>query len=238
MFHKVEGTGLYGRIPTPNGGSLVEVAIGDMTITSGILRGGAVYEDNGSKGGTFGSVSLGRRTYMATTPAVNEGYVAEIFTSPDADPQTKQMLAQYLMSQTLPEPKASATSAVNAATATGSESSVSENLNPTRTGFDNVVDTVGETAPKIVEPIADATSTVVEKTATATTDVVNKVSETANNMTDNVTEVSKDWSTVAKWVVVAAVVIVILTSLVLVGVWVIRNRHKQALQKLIERNDK
>ena len=38
MYHKVEGTGLYGRIPTPNGGSLIEVAIGDMNITSGILR--------------------------------------------------------------------------------------------------------------------------------------------------------------------------------------------------------
>ena len=49
MYHKVEGTGLYGRIPTPNGGSLVEVAIGDMSITSGILRGGATLDENTSK---------------------------------------------------------------------------------------------------------------------------------------------------------------------------------------------
>lgn len=43
IYHKVEGTGIYGRIPLPNGGSLVEVAGGDINITSAALRGRCSY---------------------------------------------------------------------------------------------------------------------------------------------------------------------------------------------------
>jgi hypothetical protein len=44
MYHKVEGTGVYARIPLPNGGSLIEVAGGDINITSATLRGGATLD--------------------------------------------------------------------------------------------------------------------------------------------------------------------------------------------------
>lgn len=88
IYHKVEGTGAYARIPLPNGDSLVEVAIGDLNITSGILRGGTTLDEDTSKGGTFGTVSLGRHTHLSTIPAVNEGNIKAILTSPSTDPET------------------------------------------------------------------------------------------------------------------------------------------------------
>lgn len=195
MFHKVEGTGLYGRVPTPNGGSLFEVAIGDMTITSGILRGGAVYEDNGSKGGTFGSVSLGRRTYMATAPSVNEGYIAEILTSPDADPVTKQKVAEYLITREQPTTPPSATSSVNASTGTGD---APPKVEPTRTGVDHITSTVGEVVPKVAPVVADAT-----------TKSVDSVTDMVSGVTDDVASVSNDWSSTWDTTVIAFCVVVV-----------------------------
>lgn len=206
MFHKVEGTGLYGRIPTPNGGSLVEVAIGDMTITSGILRGGAVYEDNGSKGGTFGSVSLGRRTYMATAPSVNEGYIAEILASPDADPVTKQKVAEYLITREQPTSPPSATSSVNASTGTGD---APPKVEPTRTGVDHITSTVGEVVPKVAPVVADAT-----------TKSVDSVTNMVEGMADDVASVYNDWSSTWDTTVIAFCIIVALLSIALcVLIW-------------------
>jgi hypothetical protein len=196
MFHKVEGTGLYGRIPTPNGGSLVEVAIGDMTITSGILRGGAVYEDNGSKGGTFGSVSLGRRTYMATAPSVNEGYIAEILTSPNADSATKQKIAEYLITRERPVSPSSSTSAVNASTGTGDAPPVVE---PTRTGIDHITSTVGEVVPKVAPVVADAT-----------TKSVDSVTNMVEGVADDIASVSNDWSSTWDTTVIAFCIVAVL----------------------------
>ena len=174
-YHKVEGTGLYGRIPTPNGGSLIEVAIGDVSITSGLLRGGATYDENTSKGGTFGSVSMGRHTYISTEPAINEGYAAEILTSKDTDPKTKQLIAQYYISRPTKQAQPSKTTSVNSATSSGASPA---EATPTRTGVDNVVDKVAETTPKVVVPVANATKSVVKDTATTVRSVSNDWSPT------------------------------------------------------------
>ena len=221
MFHKVEGTGLYGRIPTPNGGSLIEVAIGDMTITSGILRGGAVYEDNGSKGGTFGSVSLGRRTYMATAPSVNEGYIVEILTSPDADPVTKQKVAEYLITREQPTTPPSATSSVNASTGTGD---APPKVEPTRTGVDHITSTVGEVVPKVAPVVADATV----KSVDSVTDMVEGVA-------DDVASVSNDWSNTWDTTVIAFCIVAVLLLLAIgVLIWkiiakvVAKNKEKES----------
>lgn len=218
LFHKVEGTGAYFRIPTPDGGgSIVELAMGDMVITSGVLRGGAVYDDNASKGGTFGSASLGRRTYMATSPAMNEGNVAEVLTSPDADPATKQLIATYLITRSQPTPYPAATTAVNAGSVTGTANAPV--ATPTRTGIDHVTSTVGEVAPKIVEPVADATVKVVDKVADTTSDV-----------TGNVVEVSKDWSSTIK-LAVYVVGGVLLLAIIIVAVlyWYKRKKAKDSV---------
>jgi hypothetical protein len=70
-----------------------------MNITSGILRGGATLDENTSKGGTFGSVSIGRHTHMSTVPAINEGNIEAVLTSPNTDDKTKQLIALYLITR-------------------------------------------------------------------------------------------------------------------------------------------
>ena len=51
------------------------------------------------KDGTFGSLSLGRHTHFSTTPALNEGNIADVLTSPNTDEKTKQLIAVYLITR-------------------------------------------------------------------------------------------------------------------------------------------
>lgn len=169
MFHKVEGTGVYARIPLPNGSSLIEAAVGDMVISSGILRGGATLDENTSKGGTFGSVSIGRHTHISTVPALNEGNIRDVLTSKDTDPKTKQLLAQYLITRQSPETPSSAVTAINAGSATGDKNTTPE-VKATKTGIDNVVDNVAETTPKIVTPIVQSSENVAKHVSTVVGD--------------------------------------------------------------------
>lgn len=208
VYHKVEGTGVYGRIPTPNGSSLVEVAIGDLAITSGMLRGGATYDENTSKGGTFGSVSMGRHVYLSTEPALNEGYIESVLTSKDTDPKTKQLIAEYLISRQQRQPQQSSTTSVNSATATGANPPISK---PTRTGVDNVVDKAAEVAPKVVEPVTNATKSVVK------------------DVTTTVTEVSGDWKTVI--LVICLIVVIILG---IAGYFLIRYLKARQTVKVVQ----
>ena len=197
MYHKVEGTGLYGRIPTPNGGSLIEVAIGDMNITSGILRGGATLDENTSKGGTFGSVSIARHTYLSTEPAMNEGNIRDVLISAETDPKTKQLIAEYLISRKQNIAPTAAVTSVNSASATGDKDSIPQ-TNPTKIGLDNVVDKVTEVAPQVVKPIAENTK-----------EVVNHVSDKIESGTQGV--VNNFWnklSYVLMFVVIGIVIIV------------------------------
>jgi hypothetical protein len=210
MYHKVEGTGLYGRIPTPNGGSLVEIAIGDMNITSGILRGGATLDENTSKGGTFGTVSIGRHTHLSTVPAVNEGNIRDILTSPNADEKTKQMIAEYLITRSQNVAPSSAVTAVNAGAATGDKDSIPK-ADPTKTGFDNAVDRVTEVAPKIVKPIAD-------NTAKAITDISHDIKEGTTDITSGL------WDTIKsiKYIIISILGVV---SLVLLGIFIWKKKQ-------------
>ena len=151
-YHKVEGTGLYGMIPLTDGTPLVEVAIGDISITNGMLRGGSTYDENTSKGGSIGSISLGRHTFIATEPAINEGYIESVLTSENTDPLTKQMLTTYLITRDQRSAQQSTTTSVNSATATGTEPLVAV---PTQTGLDHAINKAADIAPNVITPITD-----------------------------------------------------------------------------------
>lgn len=181
MYHKVEGTGVYGRIPLPNGSSLVEAAAGDINITSAALRGGATLDENTSKGGTFGAVSIARHTHVSTAPAMNEGNIKEVLTSPDVDPKTKQLVACYLITRTDVKPPAASVSSVNSASATGDKNNIPE-VKPTKTGMDNIVDKAADVAPKVIPPVVDSV-------ADATVDVA----KSAENSVTNVSNASTKW---------------------------------------------
>lgn len=181
MYHKVEGTGVYGRIPLPNGSSLVEVAAGDINITSAALRGGATLDENTSKGGTFGSVSIARHTHVSTIPAMNEGNIKEVLTSPNVDDKTKQLIACYLITREEAKPPAGAVSSVNSASVTGDENNMPK-VKPTKTGLDNVVDKTAEIAPEVIPPV-------VESVTDATVNVV----KSAENSVSSVSIASTKW---------------------------------------------
>lgn len=200
MYHKVQGTGLYGRIPTPNGSSLIEVAIGDMNITSGILRGGATLDENTSKGGTFGSVSIGRHTHMSTVPAINEGNIEAVLTSPNTDDKTKQLIALYLITRKNAQPPTAAVTAVNAGSATGKKEVPV--ATPTRTGVDNVVDNVAEVTPEIVKPIVKSTETVAKHVATT--------------VGDKSESVIKSFFNRATYIIIGIVILLILVAIIII----------------------
>lgn len=198
MYHKVEGTGLYGRIPTPNGSSLIEVAIGDMNITSGILRGGATLDENTSKGGTFGTVSIARHTHLSTVPAMNEGNIRDVLSSPNTDDKTKQLVAQYLITRTQnPAPTAAVTS-VNSGSATGDKDSIPD-VKPTKTGLDNVVDKAAEVVPPVVDSVTTNTAEVIKDVSD---NIENGVVKTSGSFFDKI-------KSVGIWFIIGLVLIIL-----------------------------
>lgn len=177
LYHKVEGTGVYARIPLPNGGSLIEVAGGDINITSATLRGGATLDQNASKGGTLGSVSIARHTYLSTEPAMNEGNIRDVLMSKDTDSKTKQLIAEYLISRKQDVAPSASVTSVNSASATGNKESI-PHVKPTKTGFDNAVDKVTQVAPQVVKPI-------VQNTKQAVTHISDNVESSTNNVVNS-----------------------------------------------------
>lgn len=209
VIHRVDGTGLYGRVPLPDGSSLVEVAIGNLSITSGVLRGGATYNEDSSKGGTFGTVSTANHIQVTTQPAMNEGYMAEVFTSETTDPATKQKLAEYLISRKQQVPTPAAASSVNASAGTGENP---PDVKPVSTGIDNIVNKTAEAAPKIVEPIVDATK-----------ESVSDVKDTATTVVDGVKSVSK-------YVIVGIVILAIMIILIMFFYYRWKKKHGKSTE--------
>ena len=205
-YHKVEGTGLYGRIPLPNGNSLVQVAIGDLNITSGILRGGATLDQNTSKGGTFGSVSLGRHTYLSTSPALNQGYIAQVLTSKNTNDKTKQLVAEYLITRKQQKPPASGVTSVNSGSATGHKEELPI-VKPTKVGMDNLVEKAGDTIVSVAPVVKDGTVKVVDS---ATKTIQNSVVESTNNLV----KISDNATVIAICLAIIAVIVGIIVLLI------------------------
>lgn len=223
MYHKVEGTGLYGRIPTPNGGSLVEVAIGDMSITSGILRGGATLDENTSKGGTFGSVSVAKHTHISTVPAMNEGNIRDVLSSPNTDDKTKQLVAQYLITRTQSPPPAAAVTSVNSGSATGSKDAIPD-VKPTKTGLDNVVDKAAEVVPPVVDSVSTNTAKVVKDVSN---NIENGVVKTSGSFFDKI-------KSIGIWLIISLALIILVGEIL----YFYSKRQKEKVnEKLLKNNN-
>ena len=223
MYHKVEGTGLYGRIPTPNGGSLVEVAIGDMSITSSILRGGATLDENTSKGGTFGSVSIAKHTHISTVPAMNEGNIRDVLSSPNTDDKTKQLVAQYLITRTQSPPPAAAVTSVNSGSATGSKDAIPD-VKPTKTGLDNVVDKAAEVVPPVVDCVSTNTAEVVKDVSN---NIENGVIKTSGSFFDKI-------KSIGIWLIICLALIILVGEIL----YFYSKRQKEKVnEKLLKNNN-
>lgn len=223
MYHKVEGTGLYGRIPTPNGGSLIEIAIGDMNITSGILRGGATLDENTSKGGTFGTVSIARHTHLSTVPAMNEGNIRDVLSSPNTDDKTKQLVAQYLITRTQNPPPTAAVTSVNSGSATGDKDSIPD-VKPTKTGLDNVVDKAAEVVPPVVDSVATNTAEVVKDVSD---NIENGVVQTSGSFFDKI-------KSIGIWFIIGLALIILVGEIL----YFYSKRQKQKVNEKLLNNNK
>ena len=202
ITHTDRGTGLVARIPLPDGSSLIDLKVGKIDSTTTVLRGNSTYDSSASTGGTlFGSASTSDRTFVATGMQLNEGYLKDVLTSPDVDPQTKVAIAQAIVQVQASKPKPTVTKAVGAATSTGEKPDTS--VEPVAVGVDNVVNRVAEAAPKVVAPVASATK------------------DGVKDVTTTVDGVSKDWKLV--WIVVS-VVVTIIVGLIAFIVWRIKQR--------------
>lgn len=163
------------------------------------------------RGGTFGTVSLGRHTYLSTIPAMNEGNIKAVLTSVNTDPKTKQLIAQYLISRNQNPAPAAAVTSVNSGSATGEKDSIPV-AKPTKTGLDNIVENVAEATPKIIKPIADAAPEVVKPIAENTKAAVVSISENIEEGTSTV--INGFWWTIAIWGVIIIVILLIVSIIV------------------------
>jgi hypothetical protein len=149
-----------------------------------------------STGGTmFGPMGTTDRTLVKTTPQINEGYLAEVFTSPDVAPEVKIALAKYLTEKQAPVTTPTATKTVGAAGATGEKPPTAE---PATTGWDKVTEKAAEIIPPVTQTIGETTSNITKDVATATADV-----------TKNVTDTTTAWAGSFKIIAIAIVCIVL-----------------------------
>lgn len=204
ITHTDRGTGFMARIPLPDGSSLIDLKIGKIDSTTTVLRGNSTYDSSASTGGSvFGSASTSDRTFVATGVQLNEGYLADVLTSKDVDPQTKLVLTQALIKVQAAKPKATVTKSVGAVTASGDNPQTE--AEPVAVGIDNAVNKVTAVAPKVVVPIAHATKEAVKDVSTAAD------------------RISDDW----KMNVVVVAVAVIIGLLIVAGVFILILRIKR-----------
>jgi hypothetical protein len=100
------GTGLHLRVPNPfqQGDSIVDLKVGNIDTTMAVIRGNTTFDSTSAKGGSLtGTGGISERVVVSTNPQLNEGYVAEVLTSPNVDPETKREVAEYLTASTAPK---------------------------------------------------------------------------------------------------------------------------------------
>lgn len=133
---------------------------------------------------------------------MNEGNIRDVLTSPNTDPKSKQLVAEYLISRVQAPPPAAAVTSVNSASATGDKNSI-PNVEPTKTGFDNVVDKTAEATTEIVPPV-------VHSVATNTADVVKDVSD---NIENGVVKTSNSFfnniKSISIWIIIGLAIIIL-----------------------------
>lgn len=129
------GMGLHLRVPNPfePGDSLVDFKLGNIDTTMAIIRGNTTFDSTSAKGGSFaGTGGISERFAVSSNPQLNEGYVAEILTSPNASEATKTEIAKYLM--TAKSPAVSDAKSITIGAAAGSGNNISE-ISPEKTRF-------------------------------------------------------------------------------------------------------
>lgn len=204
------GTGFHLRIPNPfePGDSLVDLKLGNIDTTMAIIRGNTSFDSASAKGGSLtGSGGISERFAVSSNPQLNEGYVAEVLTSPNLSDEAKIEIARYLSNAQAP--KVSDAKSITIGAAAGSGSNVSE-ITPEKTGLDNIVDKTADTITKTAPTIAKATETTISNISTNTADVAKHSIDVAGKTTENI------GNTISNHILIGIIVIIFIGCLIFI----------------------
>lgn len=219
------GTGLHLRVPNPfqQGDSLVDLKLGNIDTTMAIIRGNTTFDSNSAKGGSLtGTGGISERFALSTNPQLNEGYVAEVLTSPNTPPEVKIEVARYLVQQKAPTVSDAKAVSIGAASGSGDRS---HEIKPEKTGVDNIVDKAAETIQETAPVVGKATTDVVENISDNTASVAKHATDVAGETTQKVT------STISNKVTLSVIIALIITGIIIVILEISRKKKKKPEQE-------
>lgn len=215
------GTGLHLRMPNPfqQGDSIVDLKLGNIDTTMAVIRGNTTFDSNSAKGGSLtGSGGISERFALSTNPQLNEGYVAEVLTSPNTPSEVKIEVARYLTQQKAPTVSDAKAVSIGAASGSGIKSN---EINPEKTGIDNIVDKTAKTIQETVPVVGKTTSNVVEKISDKTASVAKHATDVAGETTQKVT------STISNKITLSVIITLIITGIIIVILEILRKKKKK-----------
>jgi hypothetical protein len=215
------GTGFHLRVPNPfqPGDSFVDLKFGNIDTTMAIIRGNTTFDSNSAKGGSLtGTGGISERFALSTNPQFNEGYVAEVLTSPNAPAEVKIEVARYLVQQKAPAVSNAKAVSIGAASGSGEKSN---EINPEKTGIDNIVDKAAETIQETAPVIGKATTDVVENISNNTASVAKHATDVAGETTQKVT------STISNKITLSVIITLIITGILIVILEISRKKKKK-----------
>lgn len=217
------GTGLHLRVPNPfqQGDSFVDFKLGNIDTTMAVIRGNTTFDSNSAKGGSFTGVGgISERFALSTNPQLNEGYVAEVLTSPNVSNEAKIEIAKYLSNSK--SPKVSDSKSVTIGAASGSGNNISE-ISPEKTGLDNLIDKTSDTVIKTAPVVTQTTEKIITNISDNTSDVVKHTVDVTGETTSDITSIISNHILLS--IIIAIIFIIILIFII---EWIVKKyKHKK-----------
>ena len=218
------GSGLHLRIPNPfqQGDSFVDFKLGNIDTTMAVIRGNTTFDSTSAKGGSLtGTGGISERVVVSTNPQLNEGYVAEVLTSPNVDPETKKEVAKYLTMASAPKVSDAKSITIGAAAGSGKNSA---EITPEKTGIDNIVD-------KTANVVTDVTPHIAKATENTISNISNDVAETTQHSVDVIGDVTEGLgNAILHHIILSFIIAIVLTiGLIFAIEWIVKKRkeHKE-----------
>jgi hypothetical protein len=229
------GTGLHLRVPNPfnQGESFVDFKIGNIDTSMAVIRGNTTFDSTSAKGGSLTGIGgISERITVAAKAQLNEGYVAEVLTSPNVDSSTKIEIAKYLALSNAPKVSDSKSISIGAAAGSGDKSN---EITPEKTGIDNIVDKTADTIIKITPDVAKATENTVSNISKDVADTTQHISNDVADTTQHVAEVAGDvteefGNAILHHIILSFLIAITLTIVIVFFIeWIIKKHelHKQ-----------
>lgn len=212
-----------------NGQSYVpNIRLGYYDVNTAVVRGNTTFTTTTSSGGSIvGSGGTQTTTQMSAGVQLNQGYLADVLTSPNNSDQVKRDVIKYTMTTKNPEAIPTVSKTSIAAGGTGAKP---PQVEPVYTGMDKVVDTAGNVAVKVGPTLVKETGKTTRSVANTTGDTVKSVTKDTTHAVEKVVEDTTNTvnNTVSSIKIILALACVILLLLIIIGVvfFIIYKRKK------------